>query len=124
VPFAFKGKLTTWARSEITGAPVAHYSEAPWDTIVPLYRETVAGVTVRQPAGYVVPQEWTRAIDLLRLHAVRIRRLARAWSDSVEMTRIAEWTADAAPFEGHRTLHVGRVGVERQWRTFRPGDVW
>jgi murein tripeptide amidase MpaA len=124
VPFAFRGRVTTWAPSEITGAPVAHYSSAPWDTIIPLFREVAPALSVRAPAGYVIPQEWSAAIALLQRHGVQVRRFARAWSDSVELYRIAEWNADREPYEGHHPLHVTGGGLERQWRTYRAGDAW
>ncbi len=125
VPFAFKGVVTKWETSEITGGRVARYTSAPWDTIVPLYREVVADLVVRQPAaGYLVPQEWTVAIDRLRLHGVRFRRFARAWRDTVEMSRVTEWSAATEPYEGHRPLQVRATRAERQLRSWRPGDVW
>jgi hypothetical protein len=123
-PFAFRGKVTTWATSEITGAPVAHYADAPWDTLVPLYREAVATASVTQPAGYLIPREWTEAIDLLQLQAIHFRRLARARTDSVEVTRIVEWSADPQIVEGHHPLRITKVRTERQQRAFRAGDVW
>jgi hypothetical protein len=124
IPFVFHGKATTWSPSEITGTPLPHYASAPWDTIIPLYREVVPVVRVLQPAGYLIPQEWSAAIALLQRQGVQVRRLARAWSDSVEMTRIDEWNADHDPFEGHHPLHVTAAHLEYQWRTYRAGDAW
>ncbi len=123
VPFEFKGWQTRWEVSDITGDWLPRYSEAPWDTIIPLYREVVPSLTVRQPAGYLVPQEWTIARDRLDLHGVRYRRFARAWTDTVEVQHVLEWkTADLR--EGHRPTEVSRVVLERRAHTFRPGDLW
>jgi murein tripeptide amidase MpaA len=124
IPFVFMGKVTKWEKSEITGAPVAHYTSAPWDSIVPLFRQVEPVVAVRAPAGYLIPQEWSDAIDLLRLQGVKVRRLAKSWSDSVEVTRLIDWSFDAQPFEGHHPMHANKVALEHQWRTYRPGDVW
>lgn len=122
--FAFKGVVTTWERSDITGGRVPRYSSAPWDTLIPLYRTVVPDLVVTQPAGYVVPQEWTGAIERLRLHGVTFRRFARAWRDTLERTRVTEWSAAPELFEGHRVNRVTGVSVERAWRAVRPGDVW
>lgn len=122
--FLFHGKQTAWETSDITGAPVARYGAAPWDSLVPIYREVLPTLSVQEPAGYVIPREWSDAIDLLRLHGVQTRTLAAAWSDTVEMTRVLEWHTDSAAYEGHHPVRVTRVGLERQWRTFQPGDVW
>jgi len=122
--FAFRGKRTTWPTSPITGTPVAHYTSAPWDTIVPLYREMAPALTVTQPAGYLIPQEWRAAIELLQRQGVRVRRLASPWADSVQMTRIVEWNASPQSSEGHFPLRVSRVASETAWRTWRRGDAW
>lgn len=124
VPFPFLGKATSWPVSRITGAPVAAYSDAPWDSIVPLYREMAATVTVRQPAGYLVPQEWAQVIEVLQRHGVRLRRLARAWSDSVDVPHLTEWTFSPDPIEGHHPMRVKGVRLERKWRAYRAGDVF
>jgi hypothetical protein len=123
--FAFKGWLTRWERSDITGGLVPRYADTPWDTVIALWREVVPATTVRQPVGYVVPQEWTRARDLLDVHGVHYRRFARAWTDSVEVQRIARWhRAEDGPYEGHWPIEVDSVALERRVRTARPGDLW
>jgi len=122
--FLFRGKATTWVKSDITGAPVAHYTDAPWDTVVALFRDQKPDLVVNEPAGYVIPQEWSDAIALLELQGVRVRRFASSWGDTVEMVRVDEWNADHDLFEGHHLLHVTRAHAERQWRTYRPGDAW
>lgn len=124
VPFEFKGYAFTRDPSEISGAPVPHYTSTPWDTILPLYRETVATLTVQTPPGYVVPQEWAAARDRLDLHGVRYRRFARAWTDTVVQARIAEWSAEPRLNEGHYPTRIARVEWLRRVRTFRPGDLW
>lgn len=125
VPFAWKGVATTWDNSDITGGRVPRFSSAPWDTTVMLYRETNPALSVRVPAGgYVVPQEWTEALDRLALHGIRVRRLSRAWTDTVEMTRVPDHTSPAESYEGRHVVRVLAAQTERQYRTFRAGDVW
>ncbi len=124
VPFEFKGWVTRWEPSEITGAPLPRYSDAPWDSVIPLYREVTPTLTVRQPAGYVVPQEWDIARDRLDVHGVRYRSFAKSWTDTVEVQHVLEWRAAAEEREGHRPISVGKVALERRVRTARPGDLW
>ncbi len=121
---AFHGVRTTWEPSEITGSLVPHYSSTPLDTVVPLIRDLVPALTVRQPVGYLVPREWTAVVQRLDVHGIRYRRFARAWSDSVEQERIAEWQAATEPHEGHFPLDVSRIEMVRRLRTFQPGDLW
>ena len=124
-PFAWKGVATRWEQSDITGSLVPRYSSTPWDTTVMMYRETIAQLTVRLPeGGYVVPQEFTDILDRMALHGIRTRRLSRAWSDTVEMTRITAHAPPSEPYEGREPVRVTAVAMERQYRTFRAGDVW
>jgi hypothetical protein len=115
---------TQWEHSDLIGARVPRYSSTPWDTTIAVRRSLRPERTVRRPAGYVVPQEWTVAIDRLALHGVATRRLARAWRDTVESTRVLRWTPGASSAEGHRALEVDEVRLERRLRSYRPGDVW
>jgi hypothetical protein len=88
-----------------------------------LFRQLAPEITVRQPVGYLVPQEWTEAIDRLTIHGVKFRRFARAWSDSVEQTRVLTYKT-LAPYEGHRPDSAMTVETVHRWRTYRSGDVW
>jgi len=124
VMFMLKGVRPTWEWSEIAGAPVIRYGTAPFDTLIPRFFALAPALTVTQPAGYLVPQEWQSVIERLVLHGVRHRRFARAWSDTVEQARIVDWKAASESREGHHALSVDRVESVRRWRTWRPGDVW
>jgi murein tripeptide amidase MpaA len=124
VMFPFRGLRATWEPSDIAGAPVIRYGSAPLDTLIPRFMDLVPAVTVTQPVGYLVPQEWTPVVERLDLHGVRYRRFARAWSDTVEQTRVVDWQAAAESREGHHALAVGTVAAVRRWRTWHPGDLW
>jgi len=124
VPFAFKGVVTRSDSSDITGSFVPRYGTEPQDATIPLYRETEIALAVRQPVGYLIPREWTSCRDRLEIHGVRFRRFIKAWSDSVEVQRIAAWSDSARGFEGHRPIEVRRVALERRLRSYRPGDLW
>lgn len=124
-PFAWKGVRTTWEQSDLTGSRVPRYSSEPWDTTLSIYRETQPSLTVRVPAGgYLIPQEWTDVLDRIALHGIVVRRLARAWSDTVEMTRVTDHTSAAEAYEGRHNVRVLAVRLERQQRAFRAGDAW
>lgn len=122
--FTFKGWVTRWESSEITGAWVPRYASTPWDTIIPLHRDGQPMLVVRQPVGYLVPQEWTAVVDRLDIHGVAYRRLAAPWRDTVEVQRIVGWNAPPRSSEGHRPVTVTGVVLERRVRDYRPGDLW
>ena len=120
----FKGVRPIWQPSDIAGAPIARYDSTAWDTLLPRFQHVAPALTVTQPVGYLVPREWTSVLDRLDLHGVRYRRFARAWSDTVEQTRIVDWKAASVPSEGHYPLEIGGVEPVRRPRTYQPGDVW
>ena len=124
VPFAFKGVVAKYEKSDITGGVVPRYTRTPWDTTLSLYRETVPTVSVSVPPGYLIPREWTKAIAVLRTQGVVTRTLARAWRDTVELARVLDWSAADEAFEGHHLVQVKKIRLERQLRAWRAGDVW
>ena len=123
-PFAYRGYVTRWEPSELSGGLVPRYTTTPWDTTISVYRELEPVVVVRQPAGYLVPREWTAVRDRFEIHGVRYRRFARTWSDTVEVQRVARWETDAEIREGHHPIRALEVALERRLRTYRPGDLW
>ncbi len=122
--FPYKGLRPVWRHSDIAGAPVVRYTDQPWDTLLSRFDQVVPGITVTQPAGYLVPQEWTRVLDVLAVHGIRTRRFARAWADTVEQQRVVRWSVVPDPHEGHFLLDIQQVEPVRRVRAFRPGDVW
>jgi hypothetical protein len=122
--FAYRGYAWRYEPSAIAGQPVVRWTSTPWDTLVPWYRVLRGDRVVREPAGYLVPREWTGVRDRLEVQGVRYRTFARAWSDTVELQRIAEWSASAELVEGHHPVTVTRVVAERRLRSWRPGDLW
>jgi hypothetical protein len=123
-PFSYKGVVEHREHSEILGTEVVRYTEAPWDTTIPLYRDLVPTVTTRPPVGYLVPREWTIVRDRLELHGVQYHELRTSWSDTVEVQRIVTWRAENALREGHHPVIVDSIALERRWRSFRAGDLW
>jgi len=120
----FKGWRTEWEPSAIAGSRVPRYESEPWDVVIPYFHERVPALTVRQPAGYVIPREWAAAVQRLDVHGVAYRRLTAVWEDTVEVQRVLEWHAAPRSFEGHRPITVDRVNLERQLRRYEPGDIW
>jgi murein tripeptide amidase MpaA len=119
----YRGVVARETWSDLAGARVPTYTGAPWDTMIPVFREQAATVTVIAPAGYLVPREWTIVPEKLRLHGVRFRRFAKAWADSVELQHVDAWSVDRLA-EGHRPTVVSLVSLRKARRGFRPGDLW
>ena len=58
------------------------------------------------PAGYFLPPGSGEVPRLLRLHGVRVERLAADWTDTVEAVAIDQLTWQPREFQGHHLLAV------------------
>ncbi len=113
VPTRFRGRRFTRTRSEVSGAVRVEYSDAPWDTEIPVPSGDRVAAAVTPPAGYIVPPQWDAVIEVLRRHDVAVRRTTAAWTGMVERYRIAGLEWSARPFEGrHPILRGGTVDSE------------
>jgi hypothetical protein len=122
--FEFHGYAWHRVPSEITGAPVVRWTSTPWDSVIPWYHTLRGDHVVRQPVGYLVPHEWTTVKERLDLHGIRYRTFAKTWTDTVEVQRVADWSASPDLVEGHHPLTVRKVTGERRVRILHPGDLW
>jgi hypothetical protein len=122
-PFTFKGFAIQRELSDVSGAVRTIY-----DNRTPVEFETVwqfatePAVSAVPPMAYLVPPEWTEAIELLGLHGLTTSRLDAARELSVERYRFTEVTFADKPFEGRTTP---RFKMERytETRSFPEGTV-
>jgi hypothetical protein len=91
VAMPYRGIEARQEWSDLAGTTVPRFTGASWDTVIPMFRDQAATVSIPQPAGYLVPREWTIVAEKLDLHGVRYRRFAGAWSDSVEVQHVDDW---------------------------------
>ncbi|BDG03639.1 M14 family metallopeptidase [Anaeromyxobacter oryzae] len=126
-PIRFRGYAYTKPTSPITGAPVIRYDETRPETwALPLYEHVAPSVTVTLPrAGWIVPSARAAQVGaMLRLHGVRLERLAAARPGlDVEVFRATEAKFDAEPFEGRHRAAV-RGAWSRERRDVGPGSLF
>jgi hypothetical protein len=108
-------------KSEISGGPMVVWEPVPIDYRLPVFADAVAAESATVPAAYIVPQQWTAVIDVLKAHRVRMERLGSDRTLRVQSYRLrnAKWAE--TPFEGRImvTADVTLVGEERE---FTAGD--
>ncbi len=109
-PFRFHGYAYTRTESPISGGPMVTYSHTPED--FQMQKQTGVQVTAQAvaPAAYIVPAQWTDVIDVLLAHGVEIRRLAAAWTGTVERPHCGGMVWQRPPFEGRHPLFAGETG--------------
>jgi len=133
-PVHFRGYQYSRGLSEVSGAIWIQYRREPWDVTLPLEPVAKVAISVRPPAGYIIPPQWTQVIDVLRAHGVTVRRLTSDWTGAVERYRCRGMSWQAPPFEGRHPMFrgegpirepgaVGTCVLSTETLTFRVGSV-
>jgi hypothetical protein len=125
--FPFRGYAYTRPVSIITGTPVPRYDESkPLVLDLPVVEDPKPSLTVTLPAGgWIVPAAHAaRLLDRLRLHGIRLERIA-ATRAGVE---VQAYRADSAEFGAVTTEGRQRLSVKGGWhhelREIRAGSLW
>ena len=112
-PVVFRGYQYTRALSEVSGTMWIHYSHEPWNATLPLTTEAKIVSSITPPAGYIIPPQWTRVIDVLAAHEVAMRRTTATWTGKVEHYRCSGMEWQGPPFEGRHPIFNGEgAGAE------------
>ena len=106
-PVVFRGYQFTRALSEISGAMWVSYSHEPWSVTLSLGGADKVASATTPPAAYIIPPQWTRAIDMLAAHDVTMRRTTSPWTGKVERCRCSGMEWQGPPFEGHHPIFAG-----------------
>ncbi len=119
-PIIFRGWKTTRAVSPVTGEMMTYYSHDTANVTVPYFDHPIVTDSVRLPAYYLIPQEWSHVIDVLRYHHIAMRRLKAAVTLPIETYQLSEPAWSNKPYEGRHTVNFKTTPV-RQDRTFETG---
>ena len=106
VPFHFLGYKRVAELSEVSGALWTRFIQEPDNIDIPFHSELKPTLTVAPPRAYIVPAQWTRVIDVLSAHGLKMLRTTAPRSAEVETYRCtARWSA--SPYEGRHVLAGG-----------------
>jgi hypothetical protein len=130
----FRGFEYSRFPSEISGTMAIRYSSAPREMDLPFEAEAKVEVSVRPPAGYIVPPQWTRAIDVLEVHGLALKSTTATWTGRVERYRCSGMRWPSRPFEGRFPIlrggnverelgHFGVCALSTEELTFPRGSV-
>ncbi len=125
VPLVFKGFAYRRALSEISGDVRILYDNTRPVDIETTWRSTAkVSKAVTLPLAYIIPPQWTEAIELAQLHGLKCRRLTKSVTAEFGSYRLEDVTFADAPFEsriqarftpkpivGERTYPAGSVVV-------------
>jgi len=123
VPITFHGYAFHRELSEVSGAVrVIYDNTSPIDTASTWTNGSEPDRTVTAPIAYIIPPQWTEAIDIAKAHGLRVQRLTQPASIEVESYRFSDVSFAKRPFEGRfRVSYKADAVTER--RQFRAGSV-
>jgi hypothetical protein len=108
--------------SGISGGMKTVYTGEPFEVDVPFRDEITVLDSTRIPAAYLVPQEWTQVLDVLRAHSIVLDTLARPVRLPVGSYRFADVQWRQRPFEGRHASTYTVKPLEEE-RSFPAGTV-
>jgi hypothetical protein len=76
-PMPFRGFVAKQEPSEISGTNRLIYTTAPQETTVPYLDVLRVTDSVTVPMAYIVPQEWSHLVDIMKLHGVAVRTMTK-----------------------------------------------
>lgn len=109
--------------SQVTGLSRLYYDHAkPFTKTIRYYNHFSPEVVVTKPKAYIIPQGWTRVIDLLELNGVKMKTLEADRKIEVEMYYIGSFKTAQSPYEGHYTHSDVQLKPVLQEIQFYKGD--
>ena len=123
VPITFKGFASRRELSEISGDVRVIYDNTTPIEVASIWRNGVEpDKTVTAPLAYIIPPQWTEAVEIAALHGLRLQRLKNATTIDVESYRFEDVTFAERPFEGRFRVTYTAIPVTEP-RTFLAGSV-
>jgi hypothetical protein len=119
-PMEFRGIRSTFEFSEISGDLRTVYSHEPVNIAVPYFEEVIAIDSVKIPKYYFIPQAWTKVIDVLKAHQIRMWTLGSGVTGAIETYKFSDVKWQERPFEGRHPVKF-KSEAYSEVRTFPVG---
>lgn len=119
----FKGYTAKYKASEVSGLPRLYYDRtAPYTKEIKSWNTFIPSIIVQKPIAYIIPQAWTKVIDLLKLNRVKMQQLAKDTTIPVELYEIRDYKTATRPYEGHYIHTAVEVNPIHQDLRYYEGD--
>ena len=120
----FHGFEAKMIPSKVTGGKRLSYDrDLPYVRNIPYLNTYIVSESISLPAGYMIPREWHRVIELMELNAVKMHVMKNSLTLAAEVYRVESVESRSSPYEGH--FFHDQVEVSKQSKNInvRPGDV-
>lgn len=122
-PIHFAGVEYHRELSEISGAIWIQYGGKPIDLDLTMADTLEPVVTVQKPIAYIVPPQWTEAIEVLKTHGLKLQRLTAPVTGTFDGYRLTDPNWAATPFEGRHQVTFKTERLTGMQRTFPAGSI-
>jgi hypothetical protein len=119
----FKGYEGNYIDSKVTSGKRLFYDkQKPYTKEVTYYNYMKPKNSVTLPEGYVIPKNWHRVINLLKINNIKFTQLKQDSTFTVESYKINDYKTVTSPYEGHYMHYNTEVTTTTQEVTFKNGD--
>src|SRR5262249_18390543 len=108
-PLNYLAYKFTVSDSAISGDKKIEYTNEPMTITIPQQTTLKVVKSVKTPAAYIVPAQWTHVIDVLRAHNLKLMTTTKPWESEVEVYRCPQPNFAPQPFEGRHTVAFGKT---------------
>jgi hypothetical protein len=121
--FDFKGYTAKYKASEVSGLDRLYYDRnEPYTKPIKYWNTFEASTTVSKPRAYIIPQAWSKVVDLLKLNNVEVLTLTSDQKIEAELYYITDYKTGGKPYEGHY-LHSGvKLSPKKESLQYYKGD--
>jgi len=107
---------------ELAGGEWNHFTGEPETMALQFFDKHTPSVTVDLPEAYIIPPEWTVAIERLAAHGVELRRLAAPVELEIRTWKFSDAKWRELPYEGHHPVTFTADSIT-ETRVFPAGSV-
>jgi hypothetical protein len=119
----FLGYKATSIDSQVTtGKRLKYHRDQPFMKKVKYQNYFKSSLDIKIPKAYIIPKEWHRIIELLKLNQVAMQQLQTAQTIKVESYRISSYETQKNSFEGHYPHNNTQLDSSMEEHNFSPGD--
>jgi hypothetical protein len=100
-PFVWKGFKAVKIFGEIAGDSLTEYIHQPIDIPTTYYDVSEITDSVEIPEAYLIPQEWSKLVDILKVHSVKFKRVEQDKKIITNRYKFTNVKFPSKPYEEH-----------------------
>jgi hypothetical protein len=95
----------------------------PKDYACAIEQDFVAGLEVPRPFAYLIPPQYTKAIEVIKAHGIPVETLKEPIEITVEAEEVGTFNRSQKVAEGHQTIQVTKSMTRSEKRTIPAGTI-